>query len=228
MLHLFQCGISYLRCARIRVCPQKFEDFFDAGCRARAGPAAGCGSMTVPQQYLYPPERFVLAEAGAPAFWTCARTRPRWEKKFAAYLAGHGLPHFLPVYARKTHSGRKTRENWLPLFPGYVFVEGDWRKQDFLAADAVVRLLKPQAPQQIRQLHTELWQVWRSLIEGVCLTPVETIAVGELCDIIAGPLWGVQGRYERPGRQGRLVLRMELLGVGVAVEVPGNQVRVVG
>jgi len=182
----------------------------------------------VQQQHIYPAERFAVADPGPPVFWTCVRTRPRWEKKFATWLAGRQVPHYLPLFARQSRSGRKTREHWLPLFPGYVFVEGDWKKQDFLPAGAVVRLLKPQAPQQVRQLHTELWQIWRSLTEGVCLTPLETIAVGELCEIVAGPLGGVQGRYERPGRQGRLVLQVEMLGVGMAIEVPGIQVRVVG
>lgn len=163
---------------------------------------------------------FVEAGPGDPLRWTCVRTRPRWEKRFATWLLRKGYVHFLPTVERETTSGRHRRVSQVVLFPGYVFVEGEWRKQDFALEGSVVRVIRPEGPQQIRQLHEELWNVWRGMRSGAYLNPVMDLARGEWCEISKGPLRGVRGRYEKPGHQGRVVLQVEMLGVGVAVEVP--------
>lgn len=181
--------------------------------------------VETPWASLYPPEIFADNPAGAPVFWTCVRTRPRWEKKFAAFLRGRSWPHFLPLYAKDTHSGRKSRRSWLPLFPGYVFVQGQRSKSDLNGAAMVVRLLQPEGVHQICRLHAELRNIWQSLARGVSLLPAQELAVGELCEIVAGPLRGLHGRYERPGTQGRLVLQVDMLSMGAVVEVAGDQVQ---
>lgn len=163
---------------------------------------------------------FVAEDAGEPCFWTCARTRPRWEKKFAALLDRRGDPYFLPTIRRVTVSHRHRRTADVLLIPGYVFVARDCTKREFVPHQIVVRLLKPEGPAGIRQLHQELWQVWRGVESGAYLTPVEKVALGEECEIVGGPLRGIRGRYEKKGRQGRLVLLVNMLGAGVAVEVP--------
>ena len=140
-------------------------------------------------------------------------------------LAGKGLGFFLPTVRRETRSHRKTRIHQVPLFPGYVFVEGNRRRQDFGLDDSVVRLLKPAGEAEIRHLHMELWAVWRGLTSGAYLTAVERLAAGELCLITGGPLAGVQGRFEQAGRGGRVILQVDLLGSGVAVEVNASDVQ---
>lgn len=166
------------------------------------------------------PSPFLVEVPGEPCFWTCVRTRPRWEKKFAGLLRRRGDPYFLPSIRRETVSHRHRRATDALLFPGYVFVARNCRKGEFQPSQAVVRLLKPDGPAGIRQLHEELWQVWRGIQSGTYLTPVEKVALGEICEIIGGPLRGVRGRYEKKGRQGRLILVVDMLGAGVAVEVP--------
>lgn len=185
----------------------------------RAAPAT-----ETPGSIFYPPELFTSTPVEAPAFWTCVRTRPRWEKKFAAFLHGRALPYFLPLYRTETFSGRKRRISWQPLFPGYVFVQGEHTKNTLNAAAMVVRLLQPRGAHQAEQLHRELRAIWCSLAQGVNLVPSILPAVGELCEITAGPLRGMRGIYERPGKQGRLVLTVEMLSMGAAVEVAGGQV----
>ena len=158
-------------------------------------------------------------EPGEPCFWTCVRTRPRWEKKLATFLDRRGDPYFLPTVRRETVSDRHRRFTDAILFPGYVFVARNCTKSDFLPNQTVVRLLKPEGPADIRRLHEELWQVWRGIESGLYLTPVEKVALGEECEIVGGPLQGLRGRYEKKGRQGRLILSVNLLGAGVAVEI---------
>ncbi len=156
---------------------------------------------------------------GEPFFWTCAITRPRWEKKFATILDRRGEPCFLPTVQRTTVSHRHRRITDHVLFPGYVFIARNCSKQDFMPHQMVARLLKPEGPASVHQLHQELWQVWRSLASGAFCEPAEKVALGEECEIVSGAMRGVRGRYEKKGLQGRLILQVDMLGIGVAVEV---------
>jgi len=163
---------------------------------------------------------------GEPRFWTCVRTRPRWEKKFVGWLRGHHHHFFLPTVAQTSVSGRKRRQTEIPLFPGYVFVDGDHVKGDFDRTGIVVYVLRPQCEHEIAQLHCELWSVWCGLTSGLYVTPIQNLAVGEFCEIIRGPLQGVRARFERMGKRGRLVLQVDMMGCGLAVEVGNEEVKV--
>lgn len=176
--------------------------------------------------FVFPRLRFSGDTPGDPVFWTCVRTRPRWEKKFTAVLLAKKQPFFFPVFRKVSRSDRHTRILHIPLFPGYVFVEGDRTKRDLGLNSSVVRLLKPSSVQETGLLHHELWSVWRGMVSGAFLTPVDRLAAGEWCEIIEGPLRGVRGRFEQHGRQGRVVLQVDMLGMGVAVELPSGSIEV--
>jgi len=162
---------------------------------------------------------------GTPVFWTCVRTRPRWEKKFAAFIAQTREPVFLPTVRRETVSHRHRRTTDVVLFPGYVFVARDCARRDFLPGRMVVRLIKPEGSGAILRLHEDLWQVWRGIHSGLYLAPLETLAAGDECEVIAGPMRGVRGRYEKKGSRGQLVLAVYALGTAVAVEIDEGNVR---
>ena len=180
------------------------------------------------QSFLYPTDSFDSEPGKSPRFWTCVRTRPRWEKKLAGWLAERRLGHFLPVIPRTTVSGRKRRVTEIPVFPGYVFVEGDHKKGDFDRTGIVVYVLKPRGLREIAQLHRELWEVWMGLVGGLYATPIQNLVTGELCRIVRGPLKGVSAKFERMGRNGRLVLQVEMIGSGLAVDVSANDIEVLG
>lgn len=179
------------------------------------------------QPYLYPADRYAAkASAGSPS-WICVRTRPRWEKKFAKWLLERHRNFFLPVFSHATVSGRKRRVSLLPLFPGFVFVEGNWAKKDFTQTGSVAYVLHPRGPREAAQLDRELENIWRGLTSGLYVAPVHALAGGEICRIIQGPLQGAEAKFERLGRGGRLILQVEMMGGGIAVEVPAEEVEVV-
>lgn len=182
------------------------------------------GVLAVAQPFLYPAGRFEGTAAAAPAFWVCVRTRPRWEKKFAEWMLARRRTCFLPVFRRETSSGGKRRTSQMPLFPGFVFAEGDLGKRDFAATGCVAYVLRPRGAQEAARLHRELRDVWRGLTSGLYVEPVRNLAAGETCRIAAGPLCGVEAKFERMGREGRLILQVEMMGGGVAVEVPVDEV----
>lgn len=177
------------------------------------------------QPFLYPRDLFG-SQSGPPVFWTCVRTRPRWEKKFADWLTGSRIRNFLPIYQKTTVSHRKRRTTQLPLFPGYVFAEGKWTKSDFSRTNSVARVIRPHEGAQAVQLHQELWNIWRGLISGLYVSPVDCLAQGEFCRITGGPMTGCVGRFERAGRNGSIILQVDILGCGVSVEIDHNDVEV--
>jgi len=171
------------------------------------------------QTYLYPYDLFTSGVLSDLKTWTCVRSRPRWEKKFAAWAAGQRLPHFLPVYARETISHRKRRIAELPLFPGYVFVAGNYDKGAFSRAGSVAYLLKPRSPHEAEELSLQLLHVWRGLEQGTHPTPARGIDPGEDVEIVSGPLMGTQGRLLRRGGDMSLILWVNMLGTGVEVRI---------
>ena len=191
----------------------------------RRGRGESAGNA-MPQSYLFPADRFFAADRQPPVFWVCVRTRPRWEKKFAQWLIARRQGCFLPVFPHETFSGRKRRVSELPLFPGFVFVEGDLSKKDFIRTGSVAYVLRPRGPGEAAQLHQELRGIWCGLTSGLYVTPVQTLAAGETCRIVRGPLQGVVARFERQHRGGRLILQVEMMGGGIAVEVSADEVEV--
>lgn len=191
--------------------------------------AQGVDGVSVPvqQPYLVPSDTFAAPETSDPIFWTCVRTRPRWEKKFTAWLTEQRHSYFLPVLPHETVSSRKRRVSEIPLFPGFVFVRGNHNKGDFDRLGNVVYVLKPHFPHQIAQLHEELRSVWTGLTSGLYVTPVQNLASGESCRITRGPLQGTVARFERMGRNGRVILQVELLGGGLAVSMSADEIELV-
>lgn len=186
----------------------------------------GVQDKPVPQPFLHPEGLFEPASAGSEIFWVCVRTRPRWEKKFAEWMLAQRRPCFMPVFRHETVSGRKRRTSQIPLFPGFVFAGGDFSKRDFAATGCVAYVLRPRGTQEADRLHRELRDVWRGLTSGLYVEPVRNLGAGETCRIMAGPLSGAEAKFERRGRAGRLILQVEMMGGGVAVEVPAGDVEV--
>ena len=178
------------------------------------------------QPFTCPEDLFGRTGVGSGTFWTCVRTRPRWEKKFVQWLIERRQSCFLPVFRHETFSGRKRRTSELPLFPGFVFVRGDLDKKAFAQSGSVAYVLKPRSLREAEQLHRELKDIWQGLTSGMYVTPVQNLASGETCRIVSGPLQGVEAKFERMGREGRLILQVEMMGGGVAVEVPAAGIEV--
>ena len=194
--------------------------------RQEPAPAEDFLPAAMRQSFLHPEGLFEGESGAAEVYWSCVRTRPRWEKKFAEWLRGQRRTFFLPVFRHVTVSGRKRRVSELPLFPGFVFVAGDSAKKDFAQTGSVAYVLHPRGPQEAAQLHRELRNIWRGLTAGVYVSPVRNLAAGEICRIVHGPLQGVEAKFERMGRDGRLILQVEMMGGGIAVEVAAAEVEV--
>jgi len=154
-----------------------------------------------------------------PGLWWVAHTRPRNEKALALDLRARGIFHYLPLCVRATrskNSGRLSR-SLVPVFPGYVFLNGsDLQRQQALTTNRIANTL-PVVNQA--ELVGELRQIQRLLLAktGFALEPA--IEIGAWARVIAGPLEGLEGVVTKRLSRLRLALNVRMLSQSVVVEV---------
>ena len=172
----------------------------------------------MPQPYIFPANLFEEAMPPAPGAWSCARTKPRAEKKLADWLSAHRMEFYLPTWERETSSHRRVRRSFLPIFPGYVFARGTPTKSEWRSAPGLVDFL-PASETQQQRLPIELWQLWRGLLAGSPLEITHELLPGESVEVVAGSLKGLRGSFLRWGKRGKLLLWVDLLSAGAAIEI---------
>lgn len=152
------------------------------------------------------------------ARWWCLHVKPRQEKAIARDLRQGGKTFYLPqaVQESRTPKGRKTR-SLIPLFPGYVFLHGDW--DDRGSAMRGNRLVSVLEVDDQEALDADLRQVHRMLDSGLPIEPEPEIAAGRLVRIKAGPLSGLEGRVIQRMNGDHFVAAVRFLGRGARVEL---------
>ena len=156
------------------------------------------------------------------ANWQVLFLKPRCEKKVAQACVAHRVPHYLPLrrVARTSQRRRFTVE--LPLFPGYIFaVVDDTTRLPLLRTNNLVRIL---APRHSLELLRDLVMVRRALAITPDLQPVPQLVAGQRVCIKSGPFAGAEGMVSRLASSMRVVLMVDMIGMGVAVTIKRNEV----
>jgi transcription antitermination factor NusG len=151
--------------------------------------------------------------------WYAAFTMSRHEKQIAWHLGQREIESFLPLY--------KTKHRWrnrcavdleLPLFPNYVFVRIDPKER--------LRVLRVPSVVSIVSIGREPLPVPDHYISGLRnglltygIEPHPGLDVGDRVRIIAGAMADMVGILDRQKSGFRVVLRLEMIGRSVAVEV---------
>lgn len=149
--------------------------------------------------------------------WMVLCTMSRQEKVVANYLQSRDFDHFLPLVDRVTYKNGRKFTSRVPLFPGYVFLNGAATHR-FAAVDTgrVYQVL-PVPDQQ--QFHHELHQIKLAIAREAPLERCSFAEVGRRCRVTKGPMMGLEGVIAERGRRGRLVLNVDVLGRGAALEI---------
>ena len=140
-------------------------------------------------------------------------------------LSEKKIEAFLPTITRWSRwKDRKKRIDW-PLFPGYCFVRIapdqalPVRKctgvVDIIANQGVLAAVPDEEVEAIRTLVTS----------ELMYDPCPMIDLGDIVEVMRGPLRGVTGRLVRKDQQARLVLAVNLIGLAVSVQVDAADVR---
>ena len=159
----------------------------------------------------------VFAISGESAAWWVAHVRSRQEKVLARYLRPLGIPFYLPQREHSVRREGRTRQSYLPLFPGYLFFRGG--AEDRLVAlrsNLIARVLE--VTNQVL-LSEELAQLRRLQLLGAALAPVEAMPEGAPVRIVEGAFAGYVGVIVRGGERPRLIVSVSILRKAVAVEL---------
>lgn len=152
--------------------------------------------------------------------WMVLHTKSRQEKVVAQQLEARGVHHFLPLVDRvRLIRGRKSVAR-VPLFPGYVFLQG--HRDDGFAAIASKRVCRVIDVRNQERFEHELDQVARALDYGAPLDLYPFAVEGRRCRVIRGPFHGLEGIVIERKRTARLVLQVDILGQGAALEVDAD------
>jgi transcription antitermination factor NusG len=173
---------------------------------------------------LLPPGVATLADLKGP--WWIAHTKSRFEKAFAFDLLRRGIGYFLPMAERTKVSGGKKRRVMLPLFPSYVFFCGSAEERyEALATDRLCRVIDviDQAG-----LLRDLLSLQDALARKAVLDPYPFTAVGRHCRVTAGPFQGLEGVLVQKLGPTRLVLQVNMLGQGAAMEIDAGLLEPIG
>jgi transcriptional antiterminator RfaH len=155
--------------------------------------------------------------------WWVAHTKPRAEKALARRLMTQGIRFFLPLYKRQWHNRNRLHCAHLPLFPGYAFFHGDFQTRlEILRTNLVVQTL---TVTNQPELHRDLTRVYNLMASEAPLTPEQRLEPGAQVEIIAGPLFGLQGKVLRRGKRLRFLVEIQFLQQGVSVEVESWMIR---
>jgi len=154
--------------------------------------------------------------------WYAVYTRSRHEEKVYTGLKNKDFEVFLPK--AETWSRRKDRRKkiWIPLFPGYIFVQSqldNYSYHDILKTVGVVRIIGIKGhPTPIPE--EEIVSLKLIVNSGQPVFPHDYIKTGDRVTVIDGPLEGAVGTILRAkSKKDKLVVSIPLLQRSIAVEM---------
>jgi transcription antitermination factor NusG len=156
--------------------------------------------------------------------WYAIYTRHQHEKNVAHNLARKGFETFLPLYSAPHRWKDRTKVVSLPLFPCYVFLNGDSsRRLDILSTPGIYDIISF-ANQPAAIPRKEIEDLRRIVESGIPIDPHPFIRSGEAVRVKSGPFAGVEGTLVRKKKLCRLVLSVEILGKSAVVEIESSLV----
>jgi len=154
--------------------------------------------------------------------WFAVYTAPKHEKRVAENIMTRNLEAFLPLYRASRHWKKRppvTLE--LPLFPSYLFVRAAYRERGQILSSPGVLSIVGNGRHAVSIPDREI-DALRSGIEQYHTEPHSYIAVGEKVNIISGPFAGFTGTLLRHRTGDRVVLTIDAIMQGVAVEIDSS------
>lgn len=149
--------------------------------------------------------------------WFVLHTRPRCEKKLAAYCQTFGIHHSLPLY-RSVKSYQRKRVVFLkPLFPGYVFLRPTLdQKRSLFKSDCIANWLEI-FDQDLFTIQLEAILAALETDYEIRLAP--TIQAGTQVRIKSGPLQGLTAWVDNRMGMETVLLRLDFIGEAASVKI---------
>jgi transcriptional antiterminator NusG len=160
-----------------------------------------------------------------PNQWYAISTRSRHEKIVRQQLAQKNIEAFLPTVMRWSRwKDRRKQVDW-PLFPGYCFVRLDPASLLPVLKCVGVMNIVSFGGTPIAIPDGELDSIRLLVNSTLPYDPYPLLREGALVEVVHGPLRGIVGRLLRKDtHHASIVLSVDLIGHGVRVEVPSEDV----
>ncbi len=153
--------------------------------------------------------------------WHVIHTRPRCEKKLAAYCASERIDSSLPLYRSVKRYRGKQVVFLKPLFPNYVFVQlSGFTQHVALQQNSHVARILPVPDQS--EFERQLNDILRALESDVKVRLAPLIGVGMRVKIRSGPLRGMDGWVEHRSGMVDVLLRLDFIGQAAVVQVAAD------
>ena len=173
-------------------------------------------------------ERDLRTQTGYDPRWYAVFTMPRHEKRFGLYCVERQIESFLPLYqVRNRWKNRCTATVELPLFPNYSFVRIDTRERTQVLRIPSVRYIVSSG-RELLPIPDDYISFLRAGLLAHRIQPHPNLEVGDRVCIRTGPMSGIEGIVDRHKNGLRVVLRLEMIGRSIAVEVGTSEVSYVG
>lgn len=151
--------------------------------------------------------------------WYAVYTKFQHDKSAAAQLERKDFEVFFPVY-RTVHRWKDRNQIVvLPLFPCYLFLRTELDRKIEILRTAGVRSIVESAGHACAVPESEIEAVRKICSTTSRFQPHPFLQQGDLVRIRKGPLFGMEGFFVRTKNHYRVVVSVELLQKGVAVEV---------
>ena len=154
-------------------------------------------------------------------WWTAVHTRARCEKIVARFCEANDLTYYLPLRRQAKRYQRRTIENWIPMFKGYIFVQIRYEDyQSLIKLNKVANILPINTCEEDR-LILELQDIKKmealSRQEDLIVQP--EITTGKQIRVTSGPLQGATGVVRKRGKKMRVTVNLDILGQSVSAEL---------
>ncbi len=159
--------------------------------------------------------------------WYAVYVRSRHEFSVQAQLQHFNIENYLPAVERLSRWKDRKKLVTFPLFPGYLFVRIENRKEAFLSVlkiPGVVKFLslRPGPPDPVPDAQIE---GLKNLVAcGRDIEPYHYLKQGQRVRIKWGPLAGVEGVLVEKRGQQMLVLAIDILQQGASVRIDAADV----
>jgi transcription termination/antitermination protein NusG len=160
--------------------------------------------------------------------WYAVYTKHQHEKTACELLARKDFEVFLPLYQAKRHWKDRRKVVSLPVFPCYLFLRTNLvRKLEILQTPGVFWLVES-GGRTCEVPNSEIEAVRRITQSSVTAEPHPYLKCGDHVRVRQGALAGIEGVLIRVRNRYRVVVSVNLLQKGIAVEVDFSMVERIG
>jgi len=160
--------------------------------------------------------------------WHALFIRYQHEKPVARALTSKNYEVYLPLYRSVRRWQDRTKQLWMPLFPGYLFLHGGIdRPLQILTTPGIIHIVRHGgSPAIVPQAQIDA--VRKILASSSAVETHPYLARGDRVKVKSGPLAGLEGILTRKKNLVHVVISMEMLGRSAAVEIEMGNVERIG